>query len=365
MEPAVGSGNFLPILFRKYQNNIVNLTIIDINNESLELLKILYENNIPENFKIKYVNDDYLMLKFNKKFDLIIGNPPFTKINKIKKVEYQNLHQYSENLKNLAGLFLEKSLLEAENISLIMPKNLLNTPEYQETRNLLVNFNISSIIDFGEKGFDDILIETINITISKCIIDRIYIKSLPKKQENYQFRDYIFSKELPYWVIYRDEFFDFVYKKMEFDIFKVFRDRQITNSILINNKQNTIRVLKSKNIDDSGKSISEIENYDSYILDVVAKKLDVYKYLDYENAYLTPNMTYKPRLISKPKGYLTNGSVAILIPKNNLKLNDKQKEYISTDEFRKFYHIARNYQTRSINIDSSSVFWFGKNKELN
>ncbi|MGZ9761944.1 Eco57I restriction-modification methylase domain-containing protein [Mycoplasma sp. 394] len=182
----------------------MNLTIIDINNESLELLKILYKNNIPENFKIKYVNDDYLMLKFNKKLDLIIGNPPFTKINKIKKVKYQNLHQYSVNLKNLAGLFLEKSLLEAENISLIMPKNLLNTPEYQETRNLLVNFNISSIIDFGEKGFNDILIETINITISKCIIDRIYIKSLPKKQENYQFRDYIFSKELPYWVIYRD-----------------------------------------------------------------------------------------------------------------------------------------------------------------
>ena len=34
-------------------------------------------------------------------------------------------------------------------------------------------------------------------------------------------------------------------------------------------------------------------------------------------------------------------------------------KYISTEEFRKFYQIARNYQTRSLNVDKSSSYWFG------
>ena len=75
--------------------------------------------------------------------------------------------------------------------------------------------------------------------------------------------------------------------------------------------------------------------------------------------YLVPNMTYNPRIIKKEKGYITNGSVAILIPKCNIKLSQQQMEFISSPVFRKFYKIARNYQTRTLNIDNSSVFWFG------
>ena len=83
------------------------------------------------------------------------------------------------------------------------------------------------------------------------------------------------------------------------------------------------------------------------------------KYLDDDNVYLTPNMTYKPRLMKKEKGYITNGSIAILIPKFDFNLTKEQMKYISTEEFRKFYQIARNYQTRSLNVDKSSSYWFG------
>ncbi|TNK94422.1 DNA (cytosine-5-)-methyltransferase, partial [Mycoplasmopsis pullorum] len=91
----------------------------------------------------------------------------------------------------------------------------------------------------------------------------------------------------------------------------------------------------------------------------------VKKYIDNTNVYLTPNMTYKPRIIKKKEGYVVNGSIAILIPKDsNLKLSKRQMKYISSDEFRNFYRIARNYQTRSLNIDKNSSYWFGINKEL-
>ena len=44
-------------------------------------------------------------------------------------------------------------------------------------------------------------------------------------------------------------------------------------------------------------------------------------------------------------------------------LSDSQLEFFSTNEYREFYRIARNYQTRSLNIDNNSVFFFGKYKE--
>jgi len=90
----------------------------------------------------------------------------------------------------------------------------------------------------------------------------------------------------------------------------------------------------------------------------------VEKFLNDNTVYLTPNMTYKPRLIKKEGAYVVNGSVAILIPKILLNLSQEQMNYISSDEFRTFYKIARNYQTRSLNIDKTSCYWFGINTEI-
>lgn len=54
-----------------------------------------------------------------------------------------------------------------------------------------------------------------------------------------------------------------------------------------------------------------------------------------------------------------NGSVAILIPREPFELSLEQMTYYSTREYREFYRIARNYQTRSLNIDACSVYFFG------
>ena len=88
-------------------------------------------------------------------------------------------------------------------------------------------------------------------------------------------------------------------------------------------------------------------------------KFSVAQYLNRDDVYLTPNMTYNPRVMQKTKGNIVNGSIAILIPKKKLKLNQKQIRYFASEEFRRFYRIARNHQTRSLNIDKNSVYWFG------
>lgn len=353
IEPSAGCGNFVPMLFKKYEHiKKVNLKLIDIDEGNLEILKLLYGNIAPKNFTLEFICKDFL--DYEEKVDLIVGNPPFSKIN---KKHIKNSKNFSENLTNLAGLFLEKSLKMADFVSMVMPKNLLNTKEYEHTRKKLEQKGMASIIDFGELGFSGVLIETINITTGKT--KEMSVKSLPLNMELLQKSSYIFDKKLPYWVIFRNKFFDSVFSSMKLGIFEAFRDRQLTNSNTTTTKGNkNIKIIKSRNIDNEGKII-EINGYDSYISQDELCKFKISEFLDRDDVYLTPNMTYNPRLTKKQKGFIVNGSVAILIPKERLNLTQQQQNYIASDEFRSFYRIARNYQTRTLNIDSTSCFWFG------
>lgn len=367
LEPSVGMGNFLPLLFAKYAHlRKIHLTVVDIDAQILELLELIFAPaRLPANVEISFMHADYLSTLFTRKFDLLVGNPPFTKLKTEELQQYRALKSYSSGLTNAAGLFLEKALDEAHHVSLILPKNLLNTPEYTATRAKLQQSNIHTILDFGEAGFKGVLIETINISFGDLPTSQVLVRSIPRKVELLQPKEYIFDARLPYWIIYRDANFDAILNKMQFGIFEVFRDRQITNAMLSSQPQDaqSMRVLKSRNISDDGKSIINIANYDAFISTAQAQKLAVYKFKDADDVYLTPNMTYKPRLHKKEQGYITNGSIAILTLKEPLQITEQQMAYIATAEFRNFYAIARNYQTRSLNIDNSSVYWFGINKE--
>ena len=365
LEPSVGVGNFLPLLIKKYENaQSVNIDVCDIDNKALEIVKILLEKTyIPENIKINYICDDYLTHKFKKEYFLVVGNPPFTKLaaNESKKYLKDNINKETSNL---FEFFLEKSMRLGRYVAMITPKSLLNTPEFIITREYIEKYKIDCIIDFGELGFKGVLVETICIFIdTKNQGNYTDVISITNGVNIKQKQKYICDKKLPYWVIYRNDFFDKIFDKMKFDIFSVFRDRQITNTNTeLNRSDEYIRVIKSRNIDDFGEKIIDISGYDAYMKKETAKELSVFKYYNNENVYLTPNMTYKPRVMKNPRNTIVNGSVAILIPKHSLNLSEEDMLYFSTDEYREFYKIARNYQTRSLNIDSTSVYWFGVKK---
>jgi cytosine-specific methyltransferase len=115
--------------------------------------------------------------------------------------------------------------------------------------------------------------------------------------------------------------------------------------------------LKSRNI--ASNRIVDIEHYDAYIDDI--SKFAVKKYFNKDNLVLIPNLTYAPRACFLPKNSITDGSVAILTLKDSkITITKKDLEYYSTEEFSEFYAIARNLGTRSLNIDTNSVFYFGK-----
>lgn len=361
LEPAVGSGNFIPFLIKKYAYaKSVIIDVMDTDSDALRILNALQLlQYVPSNVTINVIQDDFITHDFNDAhYDLIIGNPPYLKLSK----KSPNLDVYRKLLKddtgnNLAGFFVNKSLDMADNVALILPKNILCNAEYQMTRAKIAKKQIVAIIDFGETGFRGVHIETIFIVVNtRHHPGKLLVKSIPRKEQFSQAQRYITDKALPNWVLFRNELFDQVLKKKQFSVFSFFRDRKLTKGYAT--ATNGIWVVRSRNIPRDGKSIIHIDGYDMFVKQKEVESAEVGKYLNRNDVFLVPNMTYYPRMIKKPCGVLTNGSVAILIPKEGITVSDADVDYIASAEFEEFYRIARNHATRSLNIDGVSVYYF-------
>jgi DNA (cytosine-5)-methyltransferase 1 len=366
LEPSVGAGNFLPLLINKYRmvKNVI-IDVVDINSDSIKILKELVKKiNIPENIKINYINDDFLLHNFNNfdpnlNYDLVVGNPPFMKITDKKKIKIYRQNGFNKKTNNLFAFFIEKALSISKYVALITPKSLISTPEFNQTRELLERKNVLKICDYGETAFK-VKIETISFIVSNTKVKNKLIKleSYITNDVSYKEREYIMSNKFPYWLIYRDSFFDKVANSLKFEIFNSFRDRTITKKHT--SDKGKIRVLKSRNLSSIGKVIN-IDGYDSYINNV--DDLSVSKFINKDNILIIPNLSYYPRASFLPKNSITDGSLAILTPKNGTKIRQEDLNYYATEEFRKFYRIARNLGTRSLNIDNNSIFFWGVKNE--
>jgi DNA (cytosine-5)-methyltransferase 1 len=364
LEPSVGAGNFLPLLIEKYKTvKEVVIDVVDIDKNAIETLKLLIKKlDIPKNILINFINHDFLLygetnlFTQSKRYDLVVGNPPFGDISDNKNLlrKYKE-NKYNTDTNNLFSFFLEKAIQLGNTVGMIIPKSFLSAPEFNKTRELVSSFTIEKITDYGEKGFRGVKIETISLIINtRGKGDRTLVESYVKNEIEYKNQAYICSKDFPYWLVYRNSFFDSVAKRLRFNIFTSYRDRQITKKITKN--RGKIRILKSRNI--GRNKIVDIPNYDSYVDSLDG--LSISKFLNTENSVLVPNLTYAPRASFLPENTLVDGSVAILTQKDGgVRVTKKDLDYFGTEEFTEFYRVARNHGTRSLNIDNNSVFFFG------
>jgi DNA (cytosine-5)-methyltransferase 1 len=364
IEPSVGAGGFLPFLIKKYEDiPEVIIDVIDIDSESIATLKLLLSKfQVPKNIKINVICQDFLTMDESIRYDLAVGNPPFSKLrNKTSEImKYLSVNR-NQNTNNLSEMFLEKCIRCSDCVALVLNKTVLSTDEFAETRELLRSIKIGAIIDFGRYGFTGVSIETMCLVVYPMQKPKMtFVHNLKHNLQYYQDQEYITDSKFPYFVIYRDKQFDDVANKLNFNVFNVFRDRQITKSITTPKPQTeSIWVIKAKNIDDDSKGVSHIQGYDVYIPRQVAEGLSAYNFVNDDNVYLTPNMTYNPRVIENLPDVIPDGSVAVLIPKSPLRLTSRQREYFSSGEYRRFYSIARNLSTQSINVDKTSVYFYG------
>jgi adenine-specific DNA-methyltransferase len=108
--------------------------------------------------------------KSNEKFDIIIGNPPWS--SKISQEENKLLAEglgWSKKNINICALFIEKSLKKLKEGGLfgfLLPKVVIKNAAYSPIReDILKNYSISQIIDFGK--FPGVASDAIAIIIKK------------------------------------------------------------------------------------------------------------------------------------------------------------------------------------------------------
>jgi len=145
LEPSCGTGEYITALDQRFKN--IFITGIEYNKTIYEAIKHFNSKNII----IK--NQDYLLLNMDKKYDIIIGNPPYY-VQKKCDVD-KKYREYFDGRPNIFIPFIIKSLnLLKENgiLSFILPKNFTNCVYYDKTRKYIAeHFQILHIIYCSDK----------------------------------------------------------------------------------------------------------------------------------------------------------------------------------------------------------------------
>jgi len=158
LDPCTGVGVFISALAN---SGFKNITAIEID-----------KTLIPKELSNKVMVDNFLKIKFDSKFDLIIGNPPYVRTKNLPQEfkEYLNSDEYWHNkvnaLSDLLQTFIFKSidLLEEDGeLIFITPFFWLQSLHAQKLRDYLIkNGYFKEIIHFGEhKLFKDAATNTI------------------------------------------------------------------------------------------------------------------------------------------------------------------------------------------------------------
>lgn len=363
LQISTKSTTIIQKLIHKYQDqcHFLDITLLFDSHDEMELCKLIGDRYFPVNgmLAVHYKTVSFLDLTITRKFDLVIGIPENQKVYGQEKK--QLCAEYSDpNANNLISFITQKCLKSANHIALIYPKYFLHNVEYQSTRLMLAAVEINTIIDYGEHGFCESYSETICLVANcKAQPSSTRVISLATKQRISQNQFDITNPMFPTWIVYTNDFFKCTAEKLEFDQLKVYRDRSI--SARLTHEHGEIRVLNAKNIPRKSSTVIHTPN-DVYVNGIDVVKTESYRYMNHPNAYICPNLTAHPRMLPKPLNTIASGSLAVFTCKDGSSLTQEQLDFFSSSEFESFYRIARNFCTRSLNIDKNAAFYFGKVK---
>lgn len=351
LEPSVGMGAFIPQMLRLTDEcEEIEFVLYDISKECLDNLKKMLKNmNLSSKFHFTFIHEDFLLSEQKIKYDAVIANPPYFKMDASLRKTYKKRFESVND--NIFCLFLKKFYDLADDIMVVIPKVFLMIPDCNDVRRLYsCNYGIVSIYDYGVKFFKKVFIEILSIHFKKDFQDKLYIRNYLEGNERNVDQGYIYHDTM--WLLYRDEWFDKYISKLKLNVFDYYRDRQLTNKYLSDEKKK-IWVIRSKNLLDDGTIIHK-EGYDRYVESLEGFSLG--KYYN-QRAIIFTNFTYNTRASILPDGCTVNGSFCILIPKSECE--SFQLDFYATDDFRRYYAIVKNKSKFTINIDSNSIYYIG------
>lgn len=169
LEPACGFCNFLIGIYLRYPQN--NFYGVEINDEVYKKIKELFKDT-----PFKLIKTDFLLWKTTKKFDLIIGNPPYGIIGdgshypihtlKRKKEEYKKTFNTWFGKYNIYGAFIEKSislLKSGGKLVFIIPATWMILDEFKRLRKFLSYLGKVKVYYLGSNVFN-------GVSVSVCIL---------------------------------------------------------------------------------------------------------------------------------------------------------------------------------------------------
>ena len=148
LEPSCGSCEFIDYLTKYFSDSKIN---------GIELNKTIFESiKSKQSSNVILLNEDFIKYKDQKKYDLIIGNPPFYVMKKHDAPN--NYHEYFDGRPNIFLLFVIKSLKMLNNngiLSFVLPRNFINCLYYNKTRQFIdQNFKIHFIENCDDEYID-------------------------------------------------------------------------------------------------------------------------------------------------------------------------------------------------------------------
>lgn len=158
LEPSCGDGNFVIKLL-----NAKELVAQDIDQDALDKMK--------ERCGFQGKNEDFLSSDINEKFDLIIGNPPYIRIQDLSedvREQVKAFYTCKEGSVDIYYAFIEQAIKKLNDngvLRFIIPNAWLINSSAKRLRELLSSYD-TEVFDFeGEKVFEDAGVYTCILTV--------------------------------------------------------------------------------------------------------------------------------------------------------------------------------------------------------
>lgn len=178
LEPSAGTGTLILECMKHLKN--FSLDAIEIDKRIYDKTKLLFDIVDKKNYIINLINVDFLKHDFKeKRYDLIIGNPPYFEITKeMRNLITEEFKEIISGRTNIYSLFIYKcvKLLKPKGqLIFIIPKTILSGKYFSRLREFIhKNCNILDIIKFdNNKLFKKALQSVIILKIQKTTIPQL------------------------------------------------------------------------------------------------------------------------------------------------------------------------------------------------
>tara|TARA_Y100000592_G_scaffold100517_1_gene180935 strand:- start:6439 stop:7731 length:1293 start_codon:yes stop_codon:yes gene_type:complete len=164
LENSCGTGEFIYSILEINEN--VNIDAFDIDASLVAIIKDKYPN-------VNVVCADWLLSGNYKKYDKIIGNPPYFEISKAecKTRGYKEFLKYCKSKPNIYSFFIAKSidcLKEGGELIYVVPTSMNNGYGFSPLRDHIIkNCNIENIILHSDDDFEDAKQNTMTLHLKK------------------------------------------------------------------------------------------------------------------------------------------------------------------------------------------------------